>query len=90
MQNKEQKRKSKKISILEGSLNGIQTGCGTNYITPYVLELGAPNTHVGLLQSLPQLFGNLSQLFVLRRMMTHSRKRIVFMGRYFKHYLGYL
>ncbi len=74
------REKAKKISIIEGSLNGVQEGCGINYITPYALELGASNTHIGLLQSLPQLFGNLSQLFILKKMLNYTRKQIVFWG----------
>ena len=72
--------KSKKISIKEGSSYSVMDGFGLRYITPYALAIGASNNQIGLLSSIPSLFGNLSQLFTLGAMKKWSRKKIVFLG----------
>jgi MFS family permease len=69
---------AKKISIKEASAYSFMDGFGLRYITPYALAVGASNTQVGLLSSLPSLLGNLSQLFTLEAMKRWSRKKIVF------------
>lgn len=69
--------KAKKISVVEGSAYGIMDGFGLRYITPYALALKAPNFAIGILSSLPQLIGNISQIFSLRLMKKYSRKRII-------------
>lgn len=56
------KENSKKLSIQEGSGYGVMNGFGLRYITPYALALGASNTIIGLLSSLPPFLGTLSQI----------------------------
>ena len=73
----ELKEKSKKISIIEGSAYSVSDGFGFRNITPYALALGASNVVIGLLDSVPSLIGNLSQLFTNRLMERYSRKTIV-------------
>jgi len=70
--------KTKEISIKEGSAYSIMEGFGLRYITPFALSVGASNFHIGLLNALPSLLGNLSQLFTLKAMEKYSRKSIVF------------
>lgn len=70
------KNKSRLISIKEGSAYSVSDGAGMRYITPYALSLGASNMHIGLLAALPTMLGNLSQLFTIKAMEKHSRKRI--------------
>ncbi len=70
--------KTKKISIKEASAYSFMDGFGLRYITPYALAVGANNFHIGLLNALPSLLGNLSQLFTLKAMNKFSRKKIVF------------
>ncbi len=72
--------KTKSLSIREGSAYSVSEGTGMRYITPYALQLGATNTHIGLLTSLPSLLGNFSQLFAPRLMEKISRKKIAFYG----------
>jgi len=74
---KKLKEKALKISIKEGSAYSFMDGFGLRYITPYALALGATNIHIGFLSSLPNLIGNISQLFALKIMSTVSRKSIV-------------
>ena len=72
----ELKAKARKISIREGSAFSVSSGFGMQNIAPYGLALGASNTQIGLLSSLPTLFGNFSQLFTFRAMEKVSRKKI--------------
>jgi MFS family permease len=69
---------AKKLSIKEGCAYGLMDGFGLRYITPYALALGLNNFYVGLLSSVPNLTGNLSQLYSLRLMEKNPRKKIVF------------
>src|SRR4030042_974207 len=48
-----EKQKARKASIRDGSGSGIMNGFGVRYITPYALALGAGNTIIGLISSLP-------------------------------------
>lgn len=77
---KELVENTKKISIQEGSAYAVSEGAGMRYITPYALQLGATNTHIGFLSSLPSLLGNFSQLFTTKIMEKVPRKKIVFYG----------
>ncbi|MBW3012240.1 MFS transporter [Candidatus Woesearchaeota archaeon] len=77
---KKLKDNSLKISIKEGSAYSFMEGFGLRYITPYALALGATNVHIGFLSSLPNLIGNISQLFALKIMSRVSRKSIVMTG----------
>ena len=80
----ELKAKARSISIKEGSAFCVSEGFGMRYITPYALFLGADNTFIGLLNSIPQLTGNFSQLFTIRAMKKFSRKRIASIGALFQ------
>jgi MFS family permease len=71
------KEKSKILSIKEGSGLGVMNGFGVRYITPYALSLGANNTIIGLLSSLPSLLGTLSQIQSSKLVEKISRKKIV-------------
>jgi len=75
---KEKINKTKVISIKQGSAYGVSDGFGLRYITPYALSLGATNTHIGFLTSIPSLIGNLSQLFTPKLIERYPRKKIVF------------
>ncbi len=74
------KEEACKISIKEGSAYSISEGFGLRYITPYALALGAKNTHIGLLNSIPSLIGSFSSLSGVHLMKEVSRKKIVTMG----------
>ena len=68
--------RTKKVSIIEGSAFSVSDGVGLRYITPYALAMGANNTHIGILSSLPTLFGNFSQLFSIKAMNRINRRNI--------------
>lgn len=72
--------KTKKISVKEAAAYGVMDGFGSRYITPYALSVGANNTQIGLLSSVPGLLGSLSQLFTIKLMRHFSRKSIIFWG----------
>lgn len=76
----ELKKKSRLISIKEGSAYAVSDGAGMRYITPYALSIGASNAHIGILSSLPSLIGQVSQLFTLKYIETQPRKKIVLIG----------
>ena len=67
------KEKTKKLSIIEGSAYSVMDGAGLRNITPYALALGASNTQIGFLTSIPTLFGNLSQILTPKFMEKYSR-----------------
>ena len=74
------KANARKISIKEGSAYSINEGLGMKYITPYALELNANNSEIGFLSSIPQMLGNLSQIYTTKSMENNSRKNILFVG----------
>ncbi len=74
------KEKTKKLSIKEGVAYSVMDGAGLRYISPYALSLGANNTQIGLLTSLPSLIGNFSQIFSPKLMEKKSRKEIIRFG----------
>lgn len=73
----ELKEKTKKISVREGVASSVMSGSGGSYITPYALALGASNTQIGLLTSIPSLLGNLSQLFTAKAIEKYSRRKVI-------------
>ncbi|MBM3247794.1 MFS transporter, partial [Candidatus Pacearchaeota archaeon] len=80
----ELKEKTKKISIKDGSAYAVSDGLGIRYISPYALALGANNTQIGLLTSLPSLLGNFSQLFTHKALERMSRRKVIFYGALFQ------
>lgn len=72
--------KTKLLSVYEGSAYAVSEGFGMRYITPYALQLGATNAHIGFLSSLPSLLGNFSQLFTSKVIEKFSRKKVVVRG----------
>ncbi|MFH1500462.1 MAG: MFS transporter [archaeon] len=74
------KERSRKLSIKEGCAYSVSDGFGLRYITPFALALKASNFHIGLLASIPSLFGNLSQFYSARALEKLPRKKIVFYG----------
>ncbi|MDD5416816.1 MAG: MFS transporter [Candidatus Aenigmarchaeota archaeon] len=56
-------KKSLKYSVLDGVNDAAKNGITDNYKIPFALALGASNEMVGLLSSLPDLFGIIVQAF---------------------------
>jgi len=56
------KSKSLYYSFLDGFFASIMTGFTMNYVVPFGLVLGAKNSHIALLNALPQLFSSVAQL----------------------------
>jgi MFS family permease len=69
--------KTKNISVKEACAYSFMDGFGLRYVTPYALAVGANNTQIGLLSSVPGLVGNLSQLFTFKAMQKWRRKNII-------------
>lgn len=75
------KEEAREISIKEGSAYAVSEGLGIRAVTPYLLAVGraSPNInfYVGLLSSIPSLFGNFVQLLAARLIEKYSRKKII-------------
>jgi MFS family permease len=56
------KEKSLEYSIKDGTAFSVMTGFGEQYLSPLAIELGATNTQIGLLASVPQFIGSVIQL----------------------------
>ena len=80
VQEERRKLKARILSVKEGSAYSVSDAMGMRYITPFALSLGANNTHIGFLSSLPQLVGSFSQLYALKLLGKFSRKKLVFLG----------
>ena len=78
------KADARKLSIKEGSMYAVSDGVGVRYVTPYALAMGASNTHIGFLSSLPALLGNFSQLYSIRAMNRITRRTICSYGALFQ------
>ncbi len=76
----ELRTKTKKFSVREGVAASVMDGAGSRYITPYALALGANNTQISLLTSIPSLLGNLLQLLTSKAIEKFSRKKIIAIG----------
>lgn len=74
---RELKEKSKILSVKEGSATSVMNGFGIRYITPYALAVGASNTVIGLLSSLPSLIGTISQIKSAKLIERVPRKKLV-------------
>ncbi len=59
---KEQVEKTKKYSVRDGSAYNVMFGFGEQYVTPYALKLGATNSEIGILASVPSFIGSLFQI----------------------------
>ncbi|MFH1056606.1 MAG: MFS transporter [Candidatus Micrarchaeota archaeon] len=71
----EQLEKSKEYSVKDGIYYSIMTGFGVQFITPFALRLGATVADIGFLQTFPQLFGSLGQLFYSKLARTYQSRR---------------
>jgi len=59
---KEETEKTKKASIVEGSAYNVMYGFGEQYVTPYAIKLGATDSQIGILSSVPTFIGSLFQI----------------------------
>jgi MFS family permease len=74
------KKRARNLSIREGSGYSVMDGFGFRYITPYALAVGANDTVIGLLSSLPSLVGSFFQLYTLKLISRMSRKNLCILG----------
>jgi|SRR3989344_3521562 len=71
------KKKSCKISIVEGCFSSSSSNFGDNYIIPFAQALNAWPWLIGIISALPNLLSPLAQVHGSRLMETKSRKEIV-------------
>lgn len=71
---------TKKISIKEAGAYSIMDGFGVRYVTPYTIALGASNSAIAILSSVPGLIGNFFQLSTIKLMKKFDRKKVIFLG----------
>ncbi|MEM2121084.1 MAG: MFS transporter [Candidatus Woesearchaeota archaeon] len=75
---KELIKKSLKYSIKEASANSVMVGCGESFVSAFIIKLGATNFQVGLLTSLSNLIGSISQVISTDITdFTKKRKKII-------------
>jgi len=80
-QTDEKAKKSLKYSILDGFFYSMMVGFGESFLGAFAVFLKATNGQIGLIGSLPQALGSLSQLLSRRVMrLLNSRKKIVLFG----------
>lgn len=71
-------KKSMRYSIIDGSFWSVMYGMGERYLSAFAVFLKATNMQIGLLASLPLLFGSIFQFFSVKLIDTFkSRKRFV-------------
>src|SRR3989344_5581873 len=76
--NDERIRKSLRYSILDGAFYAAMVGFGETFFQAFAVFLKATNTQLGLLGSLPQTLGSLSQLLSNRLIkFFRTRKRLI-------------
>jgi len=75
---KEQLEKTKKYSIVDGSAYNVMYGFGEQYVAPYALKLGASNSDIAILSSVPAFIGSLFQVVGAKLTDNYrNRKKIV-------------
>ncbi|MGV8086267.1 MAG: MFS transporter [Candidatus Woesearchaeota archaeon] len=69
---------TKKYSIIDGSASNVMFGFGEQYVTPYALKLGATNSDIGILASVPSFIGSIFQV-IGAKLTDHyaNRKKVV-------------
>lgn len=72
--------KTRSLSKKEGAVSSVTFGINDNNITPYAIELGATTFETGLLNSLTNLFGPLSQIVGSKLLEKYHRKKIIFIS----------
>jgi len=73
---KEKVDKALKNSIRDGAAYSAMDGITSTYSTPFALALGANNAEIGLLNSIPNFFITLSQVFAGKYIEKTGRKNI--------------
>jgi MFS family permease len=77
----EKVKKSLRYSILDGAFWSMMVGFGEWFFAPFAIFLNATNTQIGILGSLPQALGAISQLFSNKLIrIFNSRKKVVCLG----------
>ena len=56
------RKKTLRLSMIDGGFFAAMVGFTEQYLTPYALAMGATTPQIGLLTSMPNLFGSLSQM----------------------------
>lgn len=72
-----EKRKARKISIIEGSVSSASGGFGDSFIIPFAEAIKANAMHIGLLSAFSGLLSPISQYFGNKLMEKQPRKKIV-------------
>ena len=83
----ELKANARKTSVQEGAIYSVSEGFGFRNITPYALAIGANNFHIGLINSIPTLIGNLAQLISAKLTGKYSRKNIVVLSSFLQAFI---
>ena len=81
MNGEDQNDPSLRASLRDGVSHAVMMGAGETFFSPFGIFLGASTLQVGLLATLPQLFGALMQLAGARLMpIFRSRRAVIIIG----------
>ena len=68
--------KSLGISIKEGCISSVTAGTGDSYISPFAVAIGASNSQIAALTSIPNLIAPLAQLITPKLIEKKKRKSV--------------
>lgn len=71
------RRKSLDYSIKDGSAYSVMDSLGNGYIIPYAIALGANNSFIGFIASLPGLISSMFQIITPKLIERYARKTII-------------
>jgi MFS family permease len=69
-------KKSKSFSLKDSAAVNATAGFGDTFISPYMIAMGAQNSQIAALTSVPNLIAPLAQLFTSKFMEKYSRRKI--------------
>jgi MFS family permease len=72
-----ERERSKSASLKDGAFWSFMVGSGESYVNPFAIKLGADSTFSGLLQTVPQFLGALTQLIALPLATLIKNRRLV-------------
>lgn len=73
----EQKEKTKKYSILDGSFYTVMAGFGEQFVAPFAIRLNATNSEIGILSSLPIFIASLFQILSAKITDTIKKRKLI-------------
>ncbi|MFH1210061.1 MAG: MFS transporter [archaeon] len=73
----EQREKTKKYSVLDGSSYNVMAGFGEQFIPAFAIKLGATNSEIGILSSFPTFVASLFQILSAKVTDTVKKRKLI-------------